>query len=183
MNVDGISKVVAGWDCLPQADLARVDENAFSLLVERQARFVFRVAFAVVRNVEDAEDVVQETFLKLFRTAAWKTMKDEKAFLARTAWRVAISKSKTRMLTAEFPSRLTNPESELFEANWQKTIHSLIDALPEKLRQPLALLTTEELNTVEITAVLGIPEGTVRRRILRARQLLREKMERLGVAT
>jgi RNA polymerase sigma-70 factor (ECF subfamily) len=42
--------------------------------------------------MEDAEDVAQETFLKLFRTGTWKQMRDEKRFLARTAWRLAVDR-------------------------------------------------------------------------------------------
>ena len=55
-------------------------------------------------------------------------------------------------------------------------VHRLIDALPEELRQPLALSTVQELNSREIAAILDIPEGTVRTRLMRARQLLKEKL-------
>jgi DNA-directed RNA polymerase specialized sigma24 family protein len=56
-----------------------------------------------------------------------------------------------------------------------------IDGLPEKLRQPLALAALGELKLVEVAAVLGLPEGTVRRRIHTARQLLKQQMlERKG---
>ena len=55
-------------------------------------------------------------------------------------------------------------------------VHRLIDALPETLRQPLALSAIEELTSREIAAVLEIPEGTVRTRILRAREILKERL-------
>jgi RNA polymerase sigma-70 factor (ECF subfamily) len=55
----------------------------------------------------------------------------------------------------------------------------LIDALPEELRQPLALSTVEELNSQEIAQVMGIPEGTVRTRLMRARQVLKQKLSAL----
>ena len=51
-----------------------------------------------------------------------------------------------------------------------------MDALPEELRQPLALSTVQELNSREIAAILDIPEGTVRTRLMRARQLLKQKL-------
>jgi RNA polymerase sigma-70 factor (ECF subfamily) len=57
-------------------------QERFAALVERQSRFVFRIAYAVSRNVQDSEDVVQETFLKVYRTGAWEKMTDEKAYLA-----------------------------------------------------------------------------------------------------
>lgn len=52
-----------------------------------------------------------------------------------------------------------------------------VDALPVELRQPLALSAVEELTSPKIAALLGIPEGTVRQRILRARQILKQKLE------
>jgi RNA polymerase sigma-70 factor (ECF subfamily) len=55
-------------------------------------------------------------------------------------------------------------------------VHRLIDALPEELRQALSLSSIQELSSREIAAILGIPEGTVRTRLMRARQLLRQKL-------
>ena len=60
-------------------------------------------------------------------------------------------------------------------------MHRLIDALPEKLRQPLVLSALEELSSAEVAAVLRLPEGTVRRRVAEARALLREKMTAMEV--
>lgn len=62
----------------------------FAALVQRQARFVFRVAYAVLLNAHDAEDAVQETFLKLYRNHGWPQAQNERAFLARAARRVAV---------------------------------------------------------------------------------------------
>src|SRR6266536_854062 len=74
-----------------EQDLTTSSE-AFAALVARQSRFVFRVAYAVLRNSHDAEDVVQETFLKLYRSGRWQNVQDERAFLARTAWRMAVDR-------------------------------------------------------------------------------------------
>ena len=70
-------------------------EASFAGLVERQSRFVFRVAYALLRNSHDAEDAVQETFLKLYRGGAWEAIENERAFLARVAWRIAVDKLKS----------------------------------------------------------------------------------------
>jgi len=59
------------------------DEEDFTGLVQRQARFVFRVAYAVLLNSHDAEDAVQETFLKLYQNRGWQHLDNERAFLAR----------------------------------------------------------------------------------------------------
>src|ERR1700747_3650734 len=64
----------------------------FAALVERNARRMFRVAYSLLRNSHDAEDAVQEAFLKLHRSGGWRRMEDERAFLARTVWRVALDR-------------------------------------------------------------------------------------------
>jgi RNA polymerase sigma-70 factor, ECF subfamily len=163
--------------------LARRDEAEFAACVRRYSRLVFRVAYAVLRNSHDAEDVVQEVFLKLYRNSAWDGVRDEKAYLARAAWRAAIDHLPKHDQMAsdeiELASDRPSPEQTALDTDLQRKVHRLIDGLPEELRQPLALSTIQELTSSEISQVLGIPEGTVRTRVLRARQLLREKLATL----
>jgi RNA polymerase sigma-70 factor (ECF subfamily) len=185
MNAELVSRTTAGeWANLLGQEAAREPEAAFALLVERQSRFVFHIAYAVLRNAEDAEDVVQDTFLKLFRTGAWKQMRDERRFLARMAWRMAVGKkpAKRSALKYEPPevvSEESTPEGAYIVAERRRTIHRLIDALPEKLRRPLALSSIQEMTTPEIAAVMDLPEGTVRRLLMEARALVKEKMARM----
>jgi hypothetical protein len=80
-NRDGIAR-----------DKKIAQDTAFSLLVDRHAQLMYRIAFSLLRNAQDAEDTVQEAFLKLYRSTAWHQMNDEKAFLARTVWRVALDR-------------------------------------------------------------------------------------------
>jgi len=163
--------------------LARWDDADFTEFVRRHSRLVFRVAYAVLRNSHDAEDVVQEVFLKLYRSDGWAGIRDEKAYLARTAWRAAVDHlpkhQGTEMNEMEVTSGDPSPEQAALDADLQLRVHRLIDGLPEELRQPLALSTIQELTSGEVAQVLGIPEGTVRTRVLRARQLLREKLAAL----
>ena len=110
-------------------------------------------------------------------------MVDERAFLARTAWRIAVDrlpKARVAELDPDLPSGGQDPEQAVIKADWNAAIHRLIDALPEELRQPLALSTIEELNSHEIAQVMGIPEGTVRTRLMRAREILKQKLGALG---
>jgi RNA polymerase sigma-70 factor (ECF subfamily) len=160
------------------------ENESFALLVHRQSRFLFQVAYAMLRNPHDAEDVVQETFLSLYRSGAWQQMKDERAFLARATWRQAIDRLRANPrhhdndanILLELPAPESNPEQTIIGADQHAAVHRLIDALPEELRQPLALSTVQELNSREIAAILEIPEGTVRTRLMRARQVLKQKL-------
>ena len=76
------------------------------------------------------------------------------------------------------PGRGATPEQSAIDRQMQSWLHGRIDALPEKLRQPLALLALGELKLVEIAGILGLPEGTVRRRVYTARQLLKQELVR-----
>jgi len=166
---------------LREADELR--EERFRDLVQRQSRFVFRIAYAMLRNVQDAEDVVQEVFLKLFRNGAWEDMRDERAFLARTAWRIAVDRLPQRSgrflhedTGEEQVCARPDPEQMAVHADALSLVHKLMDAMPEELRQPLALSAGDEMSSKEIAAAMGIPEGTVRTRLMRGREILREKL-------
>jgi RNA polymerase sigma-70 factor, ECF subfamily len=163
------------------------DEAEFAGLMERQWRFAFRVAWAVLRNAADAEDAAQEAFLKILRAEAWRGLRDERAFVARAVWRAAVDGLRSRAAqarssgegsaedwTAMVEDARPTPETVTVTANWEAAVHRLIDSLPEELRQPLAL--SAEMTSREIAAAMGIAEGTVRTRLMRARQILREKM-------
>lgn len=167
------------------------EEAEFTALVQRQSRFVFRVAYAVLLNSHDAEDAVQETFLKLYRNRGWRNVENERAFLARVTWRIAVDRRPRQQAlsfdsdsdcapVAEAQSHDAGPEQTLIFADQHARIHSMIDALPEELRFPLVLSANDELSSREIGKVLGIPEGTVRTRLQRARQLLRQKLAAAG---
>lgn len=158
----------------------------FSALVQRQSRFVFRVAYSVLLNSYDAEDAVQETFLKLYRNRGWEKADNERAFLARVTWRTAmdhkrrlsppLSVSANSPDLEELASRLPGPQEEVSAANQRSLVHVCINSLAEELRVPLVLSTFEELTSREISSILRIPEGTVRTRLQRARQILRQKL-------
>ncbi|MGB9415102.1 MAG: sigma-70 family RNA polymerase sigma factor [Acidobacteriaceae bacterium] len=161
---------------------SRADEAAFQSFVERNLRFAFRVAWALLRNRSDADDVVQESFLRLYRRRAWRGIDDERAYLARVVWRMARDRQRrpareeggVEMDTITATDH--SPEAAAVSSSGIARIHRLIDTLPEELRQPLVLSTLEEMTSGQIGVALGIPEGTVRTRIQRARTLLKQKL-------
>ena len=162
---------------------AAARDEEFTALVRRRSRFVFRVAYSILRNVQDSDDVVQETFLKLYRSNAWERMEDERAYLARTAWRIAVKQLQQGVhdaLDADIATVGDSPEHAAIASDWNAAVCRVVDALPEELRQPLALSSVEEMNSNEIAKAMGIPEGTVRTRMARARQILRQKLAAMG---
>jgi RNA polymerase sigma-70 factor (ECF subfamily) len=174
------------------------EQEALAAAVREHARFVFKVAYSVLRNAADAEDAVQETFLRAMRHAReFAAVDDPRAWLARTAWRIAIDRRRRRpepslddaanaALLAELREREergagreaaeAGAEATVISGQMLALVQSLIAKLPAKLRDVLTLSTVEEMNSKQIAAVLGIPEGSVRTRLLRARQLLKEKL-------
>ena len=187
VRVEALAQYVdVGRDGL-RCDSAVGRDERFEELVGRQARFMFQVAFGLLRNRQDAEDAVQEAFLKLYRGEAWLRMENEKGFLARTVWRVALDhlpKTPERMadvtemqLEVSSESRLASrsPEQSVVDEDERVLLKRLIDGLPEQLRRPLVLSSVEEMTSREVAEAMGIPEGTVRTRVMRARTELRRR--------
>ena len=149
------------------------------LAVRQQDRFVFKVAYGVLRNSHDAEDVVQEVFLRVHRKGT-EGVQDLPAWLATIAFRLALDRTrKPQALDIEefeLPTHEPNAEHIAIRRQQIDRLHRLIAALPENLRYPLVLSALEELNSRQIGDILGIPESSVRGRIFRARQILKEKL-------
>jgi RNA polymerase sigma-70 factor (ECF subfamily) len=161
---------------------ARACDDRFAALVMRQSRFAFRVAYSILRNPHDAEDAVQETFLKLYRSGRWQGIVDERAFLARATWRMAVDRIPRTQTEArdDIRSASADPEEAAISADWNATVCRLMDALPAELRQPLALSALDDMNSRQIGEVMGIAEATVRTRLMRGRQILKQKLAALG---
>ncbi len=153
----------------------------FAEVVAAHARLMHKIALSVTRNSDDAEDIVQEAFLQLYRTTGWPQINDHRAYLARITWRIAIRRrpKPTDELPLNLPATSAGPEREAIHRQAESTLHTLIDCLPEKLRQPLVLTAIQELTSPEVAAILSIPEGTVRRRAHTARELLRGEWEKI----
>jgi len=163
-------------------------ETAFARMVQEHARFLYSVAFSLLRHPQDAEDAVQNALLKLYRGESWRAMQDERAFLARVVWRAALDRHAARTVGVEDETaqRLIDvrptPELAAAAGDERELLQQLIDALPEELRQPLLLSAMEEMSSREIGEVMSLPEGTVRTRLMRARLQLKAKFEALQVA-
>lgn len=159
--------------------LERTEWTNLEVVVRQYSRLVFKVAYGVVRNSHDAEDVVQEVFLRVHK-AGVKDVRDIPAWLASIAFRLAIDHVRKPQAAAidqlEVPT--ADPDAEQLAIHRQRVNHvqRLIAALPEDLRYPLVLSALEELDSRQIAEILGTSESAVRGRIFRARQILKEKL-------
>ena len=152
-------------------------------LVRRHARFVFGVAYSVLRNRENAEDAAQETFLRLSQQRNLADIRDVRLWLARVAWRVAVDRTrKHREVSAEetvmeaVADAAPGAEQVVLERQMKELLDRMIAGLPRELREVVLLMAVREMSSADVAEVLGIPEGSVRQRMFRARQILREKM-------
>ncbi len=164
-------------------------DDRLESLVKENARFVYRLVYSVLRNHHDAEDVTQETFLRVCRhRSQLKDIQDLRAWIACIAWRSALTRRRTSSARAvvnlddvrdSLKSIQTGPEEAAGKEQMRSLLDRLMQSLPTELRDPLILSTVQEIRSPEIAAILGIPEVTVRTRMFRARQLLKEKLSAL----
>lgn len=155
-----------------------MDETELREIVERHAPSVYRLAYARTGRHADAEDVMQEVFLRLVR--ARPEFRDEghcKAWLLRVTANCAVSlfrspwKSRTEPLNENLPAEEPELEPDLAE---------VVDAvlrLPEKYRAAVHLFYYEQMSVKEIGLTLGKSEQAVKTVLFRARGLLRETLK------
>jgi RNA polymerase sigma-70 factor, ECF subfamily len=164
-------------------------EDALAALVEQYAPTLFRVAFSVLRNNADAEDAVQEAFLRVLRHRdTLEEVRDHRVWLVRIVWNIVLDRkrrAKTRPETDDIselarvlPSTGISAEDRAAAAQHHAHVLERIDQLPAKEREVLVLSAFEELNSVEIASILGITESSVRSRLFRARNLMAGLLER-----
>lgn len=163
-----------------EADL----EREFEARIAECSTLSFRVAYSVLRNREDAEEVAQEAFARAYRN--FSKLRDRgrfRAWLVRITWRLAIDKqraAKRRSLREQIHVE-TSEKTACVESTTShelaKQVWRAIDVLPEKLRSVTILAGIEEYNTREVAELLGLPEGTVKSRLHEARQRLRKELQ------
>jgi RNA polymerase sigma-70 factor (ECF subfamily) len=159
-------------------------DTAFTAIVNQHARFLYRVAHSLLRHPQDAEDAVQDALLKLYRGDAWRSMQNERAFLARVVWRAALDRRSARSIALDqegvelqLPDLRATPDRAPADNDERALLHQLIDALHDDLRRPLLLSAIDELNSREIGELMDLPEGTVRTRLMRARAQLKSAFQ------
>ncbi len=161
----------------------RIEDGALAALVSEYATTLYRVAFSVLRNSADAEDAVQEAFLRVLRHRdSLGDVRDHRVWLIRIVWNIVLDRkrrAKTRPETDDvaelarvLPANGLSAEERAAAAQHHAHVLACVERLPSKEREVLTLSAFDELNSVEIAEVLGITESSVRSRLFRARNLM-----------
>ena len=167
------------------------DGRAFEHIVLATESAVYNLALSILKRKEDAEDVTQETYLRLWRAITDTSIESPKSYILRTARNLAldvIRKNSKREDTDtviqgaeeefEIESEDTDPAARPDLAYLQKAerqaVRESINELPTSARELIILRDLEGLPYSEIAKVLGIPEGTIKSKLFRARERLRK---------
>ena len=182
----------------PEPELVRRavggDDAAFEAIMRRHNRLLFRTARSILKSDVEAEDALQEAYLK-----AWRALGSFRSDSRLSTWLVRIVANEAlgrlrrgdaqiipldmamNSLEPEVQAALTGdpvqqPEPVALRAQLRRLIEARIDLLPEAFRTVFMLRAVEEMSVDEVADALGIPEATVRTRFFRARSLLRESL-------
>jgi RNA polymerase sigma-70 factor, ECF subfamily len=176
-------------------DFVTVDrtlEQEFEARLVESSTLAFRVAYGVLRQRQDAEDVAQEAFVKAYRSFTQLRDRERfRAWLVRITWRLALDRQRSdrRRLVREDKSddvrsedvRRARPsgraEDDLLARERAQLLWNAIDALPEKLRVAIVLANIEGHDVDEVARLLDLPVGTVKSRLFSARQKLKESLQ------
>jgi RNA polymerase sigma-70 factor, ECF subfamily len=178
--------VTGAYVTISIAKAAEERESGFSSRVGDNQRRVFQIAYGVLGNSADAEDVAQETFLRAYQKFhSLREAEKFRAWVNRIAFRLALNRQRghRRGMVRDNAWQATEIAATVDGAKDAEQLVMLnhlrkeIEQLPEKLRSALQLSLAEEMEAEDVGAVLGIPAGTVRSRLHTARKLLLEAMK------
>ncbi len=168
------------------------NENAFRFLVAKHQKLVLHVVGRIVQRREDAEDVCQEVFVKVFRKLnRFRGESRLSTWIATIAYNTSISHVRKQLRKEEDsyderPRLISDENSGVFLQNCiekeeiKKYLLELIEKLPMHYRTVLTLFHLEEFSYKEIEQITGMPEGTIKSYLSRARNLLKEKLEQVA---
>lgn len=174
------------------AAVAAGGESAIRELLRRHNQRLFRTARAILRDDAEAEDAVQEAYLKAIRAiGTFRAEAKLSTWLTRIAANEALERLRKRKRAVVLPlepgvetpapddaRQADSPEHFAMREETRRIVERRIDALPEAFRTVFVLRMVEEMTVEETAAALGVPEATVRTRLFRARSLLRESLAR-----
>ena len=156
-----------------------LSQAEFNRLAADHAPALYRMAYRMVSDRHDAEDVVQDTF-----RSVWTSRRRYEPGLGERAWLVAIlrrrvidrwrKRSPLAVFAGEGALEVASPDNNPPDASFSDEMQQALDHLPAELRETLLLVVVAELTHQEAADELGVPIGTVLSRVSRARQRMRE---------
>jgi RNA polymerase sigma-70 factor (ECF subfamily) len=161
-----------------------VSETEVAALVESYATLLFRVAHSVLRNPTEAEDVVQDTFVRVMEhKRELPEIRDLRVWLVRITWNLALDRRRRirpdqmdELFALALAGRNPPADVALHDARELVRVLREIDRLPRAERQVLLLSALDELDTRELAQLLNKSESAIRALIFRARTRLRERL-------
>lgn len=170
------------------ANVLKGNYQAFELLIKQYQKLVYFVVFRLVKNKEDNEDICQEVFIKVYNSLHRFAFESKlSTWIATIAYHTAINylKKYNKELLSSYPEDMDNyhfttetPEYELEKKSESEYIHYLIMQMPVNYRTVVTLYHLNEFSCAEIQEITGIPEGSIKSYLFRARQLLKDKMKK-----
>lgn len=163
------------------------ETGLYEVILRRHNRRIYRVVRAVLRNEHEAEDVMQEAYVRAYEhLGQFEGRATFSTWLTRIALHEALARVRGRsrfepLGSEEQSDPSANPEREAARAEVQQSIEAAIDALPEPYRTIFMLREVEELSPAETAQCLGISESLVSTRLHRARVLLRRSVPAPGL--
>jgi RNA polymerase sigma-70 factor (ECF subfamily) len=157
-------------------------EEAFERSLDEASTLAFRVAYAVLRHREDAEDVAQEALACAYHELPRLRHPERmRSWLVRISWRQALQHRRARVRRERREQSVAEPPvpttEELAEAaEFRARLWRAIDRLPEKLRLVVVLSGIEGHSIAEVARLLALPEGTVKSRLFLARKRLAKEL-------
>ncbi len=160
-------------------------EIDLAALVETYSPILFRVAHSILRSPAEAEDVVQDVFVRLLEhRRTLPQVRDMRVWLVRIAWNLALDRRRRirpEQLDEMFAERLVAgsvpADVALDESQHMKTVLREMERLPKAERHVLLLAAIEELETAEMAQVMERSESAIRSLLSRARARLRERLD------
>jgi RNA polymerase sigma-70 factor, ECF subfamily len=182
--MEAIGEQSLAWFAAERVEAAAPAGPDLTALVRDYSGLLYRVALSVLRNAAEAEDVVQDTFVRVLQQQAkLGAVVELRPWLVRIAWNVALDRRRRvrpeqmdEGFAAGLVSRELAADEVVAEARRMRRVLSAIERLPGREREALLLSAMEELSTAEIGAVLGRSESSVRALLFRARRRLRERL-------
>jgi RNA polymerase sigma-70 factor, ECF subfamily len=161
-------------------------EREFEERLHDASALAVRVAFGVLRQREDAEDVAQEAFARAYqRFHRLREPQGFRAWIVRVTWRLAIDRWRANRRRSNREQTVREQEAGSAEdlaaaSERAERLWAAIDALPDKLRLVIILSAIEGYDVREVAALVGVPEGTVKSRLFLARKGLAQKLQCLA---